>query len=54
MIRFLSKLEKKHFWVILGLLAHFWANENFPEKLGSVTFQPLWIPNFMQKIEKTN
>ena len=25
-------------------------NENFPEKSGSVTFLPLWSPNFMQKI----
>ena len=24
------------------------------KKLGSVTFVPLWCPNFMQKLEKTN
>ena len=26
----------------------------FFQKSGSVTFEPLWCPNFMQKIRKTN
>ena len=26
----------------------------YSKKSGSVTFVPLWCPNFMQKIEKTN
>ena len=31
---------------------HFWENENFPEKSGSVTFEHLWTPNLMQNIRK--
>ena len=37
------------FW---ALFAQIWANGIFPEKSGSVTFDPLWTPNFMQKIRK--
>ena len=28
--------------------------QDFFQKLSSVTFVPLWYPNFMQKIKKTN
>ena len=40
-----------------------WENGDFPpfvipkiflQKSSSVTFVPLWCPNFMQKVEKTN
>ena len=37
------------FW---ALFTHFSKNENFPEILGSVTFEHLWTPNFMQNIRK--
>ena len=43
----------------LGYFGLFWAqipkkrlNEHFSEKSGSVTFLPLWSPNFMQEIRK--
>ena len=30
------------------------TRQDFFQKFGSVTFVPLWCPNFMQKLEKTN
>ena len=47
MIEFWEKVKKVHFW---ALFAQIWANENFPKKLGSITFELLWTPNFMQNI----
>ena len=47
----LRKSKKGHFW---ALFAQIWANENFPEKSGSVTFVHLWISNFVQISEKKN
>ena len=38
------------FGPIWALFPHFSKNESFPEKSGSVTFEPLWTPNFMQNI----
>ena len=49
MNEFWEKAKKVHFW---ALFAQIWANENFPEKSGSVTFVHLWISNFMQNIRK--
>ena len=37
---------------ILGPFFQFGPNENYFEKSGSVTFVPLWSPDFMQKIRK--
>ena len=38
----------------LALFRPFWGNTNFPEKSGSVSFLPLWSPNFMQnKLDKS-
>ena len=31
-----------------------WAKVNFWQKLGSITFQRLWSPNFKYKIRKNN
>ena len=41
-----------HFGLIWAHLAQFGHNEIFFEKSGSVTFLPLWSPNFMQEIRK--
>ena len=40
------------FGLFLAVFGHFWPNSNFPKKSGSVSFVPLWYPNFMQKIRK--
>ena len=37
-----------------GVLPPFATPQIFFQKSGSVTFVPLWCPNFMQKLEKTN
>ena len=45
----LCKSPKSPFLPIFG--PFFWGeNESYPEKLDSVTFEPLWTPNFMQNI----
>ena len=44
-----NNLIFRPFW---ALFAQIWANRIFPEKLGSVTFDPLWIPIFIPKIRK--
>ena len=45
----MRKIAKRPF---LGLFPKNQPNEIFPEKSGSVTFDPLWTPNFIQKSEK--
>ena len=35
-------------------LPHLWPPKIFFKKSGSVTFVPLWCPNFMHKLKKTN
>ena len=45
----LRKIAKSPF---LGYFPKNQPNQIFPEKSGSVTFDPLWTPNFMQKIRK--
>ena len=47
--QFSSKAEKPHFW---PPWSQFWKNRTFSGKSGSVSFRPLWCPNFMQKIRK--
>ena len=42
-IKFLAKTQKPCFWGIFGL---FTQNENFSEKLGSLSFWPLWCWKF--------
>ena len=42
-LNFEKKQQKKIFW---ALFTQIWANENFPKKWGSVTFELLCIPNF--------
>ena len=36
----------------MGVFPHLWPPKIFFQKSGSVTFVPLWCPNFMQKIRK--
>ena len=38
----------------MGVFPHLWPPKILFQKSGSVTFVPLWCPNFMQKIRKTN
>ena len=40
-IRFLSKSQEPHIWVILGLLGPPDPTQHFSQKLGFVTFLPL-------------
>ena len=47
-----KKSKKSIFRPFLGFFPKNQPNQIFPEKSGSVTFDPLWIPNFMQKIRK--
>ena len=46
---FLRKISK---CLILGTFLRISPNEDFFQKSDSVTFLPLWSPNFMQKIRK--
>ena len=54
MTQFSAKVQKPYFGPFWTPFPHFSENENFPEKSGSVTFEHLWTPNFMQNIRKTN
>ena len=38
----------------MGVFPHLRPPKIFFQKSGSVTFVPLWCPNFMQKTRKTN
>ena len=49
MIQFCVEALKAHFWTLFAL---FRENENVHIKLGSVTLESLWIPNFMQNNRK--
>ena len=47
-----KKSKKSIFRPFLGFFPKNQPNQIFPKKSGSVTFEPLWSPNFMQKIRK--
>ena len=48
-VAILSYDQNGHFWAIL---VNFGPNENFPQKYGCVTSEPLQTPNLMQNIRK--
>ena len=56
MDKIFGKSQKNSFSGYFGLfwahLAQFGHNEIFSKKSGSITFLPLWSPNFMQEIRK--
>ena len=45
-----SKLKNPKKWLFLALYRDYWMIRIFPGKSGRVTFLPLWMFNFMQKI----
>ena len=51
-LNFSLKSKNPIFGPFWALFAQIWANESFPEKSGSVTFEPSWTHNFMQNIRK--
>ena len=48
----LRKSRKSRFLDHLGFFPKNQPNQIFPEKSGSVTFDPLWSPNFIKKNQK--
>ena len=52
---FIEKDKNLEIPIKMGSPAFFsWKNDSFQKSKNSKTFVPLWCPNFMQKLNKTN